>query len=135
MAHFVQAISLYGPRLVATQPAYLDAVARRIGRQNVVEESVAAAVLSQLDAALLHFALAGTPVKLPGVGRFAPSIKGDGRIRIAFRQNRDMRDALNLVGAYHGAIRHRENIGLTPEEYKALWDAEHPDDPLELSPC
>jgi len=37
-----------------------------------------------------------------------------------------------VADTYHGEIVNRERIGLSNEEYKALWDADHPDDPLEI---
>ena len=59
-----------------------------------------------------------------------------GRIRVTFRQDVELGRAINAAGAYHGPIRNRDNVGLRPADYKVIWDADHPDDPLDLSaPC
>jgi len=33
--------------------------------------------------------------------------------------------AANVPGAYTGAVRNRDSIGLDDNGYKALWDADH----------
>jgi hypothetical protein len=35
---------------------------------------------------------------------------------------------------YYGKVRHRKHIGLTAAEMIALWNAEHPDDPVIVAP-
>jgi hypothetical protein len=136
MAHYVQAISLYGPRLLVGEPASMEDVAARIAPRAGVGKATAATVLRELDSALLFFLLAGRPVQLLGVGRFATTIKVSGLIRVTFRQDAELVRSINATGAYHGAIRNRDNIGLGPSDYKIIWDADHPDDPLDLSsPC
>jgi hypothetical protein len=39
---------------------------------------------------------------------------------------------INKPGRYSGRLINEQNIGLDDAGYKVLWDADHPDDPLEL---
>jgi hypothetical protein len=54
----------------------------------------------------------------------------DGTITIHHRADRYLIKALNKEGAFRGVITHRENIGKTGVELVALWDEEHPTDPI-----
>jgi hypothetical protein len=51
---------------------------------------------------------------------------------VRFRADGELKRQLNAPGAFTGEIVNRVNIGLDDAEYKALWDAEHPDDPLDV---
>ncbi len=135
MAHFVQAITRYGPRIVTTDAVGRDALAELIAASRSVDLATTMTVLEALDYALLAQYRVGTPVTLPGIGRFTPSIKVSGRIRVTYRNDRLLRDALNEAGGYVGRVRNPESIGLSPDDFKRIWDADHPDDELKLSPC
>lgn len=37
---------------------------------------------------------------------------------------------LNSSKAFSGMIKNRANIGLTREQYIAMWNSEHPEDPI-----
>ena len=56
----------------------------------------------------------------------------DGNIKLNLRVDADLKDTINNIKHYTGEIQNRANIGMTDEEMKALWDAVHADDPLEL---
>ena len=40
--------------------------------------------------------------------------------------------ALNAPGAFTGSIKNGANIGKTSQELAALWNAEHPNNPISL---
>ncbi len=89
-------------------------------------------LLQELKEALLFFNSQGTPVKLPGIGTFSPSIDRHGQISINLRLDASLRQNINAPRTYTGFIRNKANIGLDDASYKALWDKANPDDPLEL---
>ncbi|MBU1750473.1 MAG: hypothetical protein KKA73_22540 [Chloroflexi bacterium] len=66
------------------------------------------------------------------MGTFTPSIDRHGAVKINLRVDTALKEGSNARDAYHGEIVNRERVGLSNEEYKALWDADHPDDPLEI---
>jgi hypothetical protein len=88
--------------------------------------------LQELTFAILYFIRQGTPINLPGLGRFAPGIGRNGKYRVNVRVDKCLVDGINEKDAYTGRLEHAENIGLDNEGFNVLWDAEHPDDPLEL---
>lgn len=90
-------------------------------------------MLQELNEAILYFNCQGTPVKLPGIGIFSPSIDRSGKLDINLRPDVALRQGINLPRAYSGQIRNRVNIGLDNAGYKSLWDTDHPEDPLEVS--
>jgi hypothetical protein len=89
-------------------------------------------VLQELNEALLYFICQGTPVKLPGIGTFSPSINREGQYKVNLRADIALKNGLNAPGAYKGQVIHRSNIGLDNADYKQLWDADHPTDLLEV---
>jgi len=66
------------------------------------------------------------------LGTFAPGIDRDGNVRINFQTAVRLKKALARRDQYTGRIRNKARIGWTNADYKALWDAENPDDPLEI---
>jgi hypothetical protein len=55
-----------------------------------------------------------------------------GKRSVGFRADPDLSGGLNDRAARNLPIRNQGRTGLDNAGYKALWDAEHPEDPLEL---
>ena len=132
MATLIQAIQAYGPKLTLRPMAQLDEIADWMAMRTGVNKSEALMLLQELNEAILYHNRRGTPVKLPGIGIFSPSIKRNGDYRINVRVDSGLKKGINTTNIYIGKMTHQEHIGFTNEEYKAMWDADHPDDPLEL---
>lgn len=69
-------------------------------------------VLQELNEAILYFAGDGTPVKLPGVGTFTPSIDRRGNLKLNYRADMVLKNGLNTSGAFTGQVRNKNRIGL-----------------------
>lgn len=132
MAQLLQAINRYGPRLDLNKTAQLDQIVDWMASRTGLNKSEVMMVLQELNEAILFFNGAGTPVKLPGVGTFTPSISRDGQFRVKFRADQALKNGLNAANAYHGRMVNKANIGISNEDLKAAWDADNPDDLLEL---
>jgi hypothetical protein len=89
-------------------------------------------VLQELSEAILYYNKQGTPVKISGVGIFRPSINRDGKFNIHLRADTALKKGINAPDAYSGTVLNKDHIGLDDAGYKALWDEDHPDDPLEI---
>ncbi len=133
MAKLIQAISAYGPRLDLNKTAQLVQVADYIASRTGVNKSEISMVLQELNEAIIFFSKLGTPVKLPDVGTFTPSVNREGKYNMGFRADTSLKNALNATNAYQGRMKNKENIGKSNADFKALWDADHPTDPLDLS--
>ncbi|MCB8985595.1 MAG: hypothetical protein H6659_17345 [Ardenticatenaceae bacterium] len=130
MANLLQAVNAYGPKLDLNKTAQLDRVVAWMSSRTGVNKSEVMMVLQELHEALIFFASEGTPVKLPGVGTFTPTMNRKGEIRIAFRPDAALKKALRDGDDFVGRMKNKSAASLTNEDLKAKWDAEHPDDPL-----
>ena len=132
MAKFIQAVAQYGPRAELKPTAQLEKVAEWMAMRTGLNKSEVMMVLQEQSEAILYFNKDGIPVKLPGVGTFTPSVDGEGAYSISFRADMALKNGINTPNAYEGVVKNSERIGLTKEQYKELWDSEHPEDPLEI---
>ena len=133
MAYLIQAVKAYGPKLDLNQTLQLNEVADWMAMRTGLNKNETLMILQELNEAILYFNRQGTPIKLPGIGIFSPSIDSDGVIRINLRADNELRNSINNANAYVGQVLNSVNIGLDSQGYKALWDADHPDDPLEVN--
>jgi nucleoid DNA-binding protein len=134
MATLIQAVTAFRPRVVSKGTIGLDILSLRLTHGSLVKRSIASMVLEDLLEQIRNALLEGNTVNLPGVGRFGVSIGTDGRLRANIRVAAELRNALATPGAFKGDILRRDNIGLSTAEIVALWDEEHPEDPVELPP-
>jgi hypothetical protein len=132
MAKLIEAIRDYGPRLKLNSTVPLEVLAIWIASRTMLNKSVVLMVLMELKEAVLYFNGMGSPIRLPGLGRFAPSISYDGRLRINLSIDSELSHGINKRDAFSGHINNRANIGLDKANLKARWDEAHPDNPLEL---
>ena len=132
MATFIQAVTKFAPRLHRQPTIRMEELAERLAELTGLRSSQATMMLEELSAALIHYCRRGHGLELPGIGYFRPSLRNDGRLRILYRPDQRLLRTLAGLEGYRGEVANVENVGLDPLQYKALWDAEHPDDPLEL---
>jgi hypothetical protein len=132
MAKFLQAFRAYGPRIDLNPTAQLDTVAAWMTARTGLNEGEILMVLHEISEAIVYFNRRGTPVKLEAVGTFTPTVDRHGTFRVRFRADSQLKRRLNAPDAFDGVLVNQDHIDLDDADYKALWDAEHPDDPLEL---
>jgi nucleoid DNA-binding protein len=132
LANILAAHRVYGPQLKLNATVNLDQIADWMSMRTGINKSEVIMVLQELNEAILYFNCQGTPVKLPGIGIFSPSIDRNGTYRVNLRSDTALRRGLNTPAAYTGQIRNKANIGLDNAGYKELWDEAYPDDPLEI---
>jgi len=132
MAKIVQAVNAYGPKLDLHPTVGLERVSEWSAMRTGMNKSEVMMSMQEFGEAILYFAKDGTPVKLPGVGIFTPSIDREGNLSINFRADSALKKGLDTLSRYEGQMTNRQNVGIDNAKYKALWDADHPDDPLEI---
>lgn len=132
MARFIQAVRAYGPRIEHGPTVRQRELEKRLALSTGLQRSQVLHVLLDLSDALQDYLATGRPVVLEGIGRFSISTDSEGQLRMNFRAHRDLRRELATLENFEGRVANRDNLGLTPHDLKALWDAEFPDDPLEL---
>jgi len=132
MATLLKAVSAYGPRIETNKSVCLKETAKWIAMRTSMNPSMASAMLQELNACVLFFNQQGTPLKLPGIGTFSTSVNRHGERKINIRVDLSLKRRINNNEEFTANIRNRGNSVLSNEEYKALWDAEHLTDPLEI---
>ena len=131
MASKIKAINAYCPRVELGKTAQLDELVSYLADRTGLNEGEIRMVMIELRDAIVFFNRTGRSVKLEGLGTYAPKIGLDGKFGVSHRLDNHIRNALNVPGAFKGVIERRENIGKTSEELVAMWNAEHPEDPVE----
>jgi len=82
--------------------------------------------------AITFFNRQGQGVKLVKLGTYLPKIALDGKFGVSHRLDVVIRNGLNAPGSFSGEIANRSNVGKTPDELVAQWNAEHPEDPVQV---
>jgi hypothetical protein len=129
MAKKIQAWKEFGPRLEPADPVTTEGLIERIVQGANQTRGSVKAILDELDAQTEIGLKEGRVVQLPNGTHFGLTGKKDGSIEVDVRVNPDMVKRVN--GTFRGKWRNGENIGKNEQEIMALWNAKHPDDPIE----
>jgi hypothetical protein len=129
MASRISALNHYRPQIEYGDTAGWREVADYMAASSTLSPSDIIGVLTGLEDAILHFNLKGRGVKLEGLGTYLPNINYKGELDVAHRLDRRLKRQLNNH-SFNGRIRNKKNIGKSAAEVIALWNAEHPDDPV-----
>ena len=132
MAKILEAVRDYGPDVKLNTTVSLREICHFISMRTSTTNGQVQMMLSELNEAIAYFNNQGTPVNLPGIGRFAPSIDRHGNFRVNMNVDKSLINQMNSPGVYTGKVENKQNIGLNNEGYKQIWDTDHPDNPLEI---
>jgi hypothetical protein len=130
MASRIKAINAYCHRIVLGQRVGMEKLVEFIARSTGLNESGVRQVLLELRDAVVFFNLQGQPVKLEGLGIYTPTIDLDGTFNVGHRADSHIKNRLNDNDAFQGQIENGEHIGKSGDDLVALWNADHPDDPV-----
>lgn len=133
MSTLFDAFIAFGPRLVYGRTADLEDLVPMLSKRSGLSALDVEMVLRELSGVVTHQLRAGTPVRLPGLGRLRATLTRTGSMRVHLTVDKDLVRSMNAPGTYRGEIRNRGRIGLDDAGYKALWDEAHPEDPVTLA--
>ena len=114
------------PRPTAEMRDLVDFIQGRTG----LNEGEIWQVLMELRDTLVFFARSGQATKLPGMGTFTPTLRADGDFHMTFRPAVELKQALNQ-GDFWGRLNNQKNRGKSADALVALWNEQHPEDPVE----
>jgi hypothetical protein len=129
MAKLIQAIATYGPRVQLMEAVVPQRFMELITQRTTLSAGVVKNVQESEVETLISLLKEGRPVHT-GVAIFTPVIDSQGHLSVSVRVDRRINAALNAPGAFTGKISNSANIGMTSEEVAALWNREHPDNPV-----
>ena len=130
MATKIQAIGAYAPKIKLGRTASLNELVKLISGRTGLNEGEISIVLKELRDAVIFFTQQGRGAKIEGLGTYLPKIRLDGRFDISHRLDVAIKNGLNTPGVFSGQIENRDNIGKTSDELIALWNQDHPTDPV-----
>jgi hypothetical protein len=129
MAKLIQAIATYGPRIQLMEAVLPRRFMELITQRTTLSTGVVKNVQESEVETLISLLKEGRPVHT-GVAIFTPVIDSKGNLSVSVRVDKRINVALNAPGAFTGKISNNANIGMTSEKIAALWDREHPDNPV-----
>ena len=133
MAHRIKAVNAYRPRIeqgnTVQKPEWLRAVSRATSLvEGTIDQSI-----KELRDQIIEYCRAGRAVKVEGLGTWTPTIGLDGKLSIQYRPDAAFSYGLNIPGIFTGKVINREHIGKSGEDLVALWNNDHPEDPVGFS--
>ena len=130
MAKKIQVWAAYGPKISLGDPVTeVDIIENMVATTNQSKGSLLA-ILAELDVQIEAGLKAGRTVRLPNGTRFEPIGKKDGSIDIGVRISAELERKVN--SEFRGKWLNSENKGKTEAEMIALWNKDHPEDPVPL---
>ncbi len=132
MAEEVKAIRAYTPRVKQERTVDIWAVASFIEGRTSFNGGAIVNMLWEFREAVTYFALTGQPVRLEGLGVFAPRVDKNGVFGLNFRPDARLKSELNVDGKFKGEVVNRGMIGKSVDEMIQRWNEEHPDDKIKI---
>ena len=133
MATRIEAIAAYRPRIEYNQTIDTETIAEYITRGTSLNVGEILNVLREFNGAIIFYACQGFPIKLDDLGIFRPSLNLDGDIAVRLSADPSIRKKVNAKNAFQGRKINAANEGMSVDELVALWNGDHPDDPVEES--
>jgi hypothetical protein len=126
----IKAIYSYTPRVKLGQMVEMDEITAFISGRTSFNEGAIDNMALEFRDALKCFLMTGRPVRLKGLGIFAPRIGKDGELGINFKMDGRLKSDINVPRRFKGVVVNRDMLGKTAAEMTERWNREHPDDPL-----
>ena len=134
MANRITAIGAYRPRIELGNTVQKVELAHYLADRTGLNEGSIEQVIKELRDAVIFFNRAGRAVKIEGLGTYTPNINLEGTFDVQYRADNDLKNGLNTHGVFTGTIRCREHIGKSTDDLVALWNKDHPSDPVGQAP-
>ena len=131
MARKITAIRTYRPEIKRQRTKQTRHVVEDIAQRTGLNEGEIRFVVYELRDAILMAHRDGQAVKIEGLGTFTPTIRVDGKLDSVFRPDPEMLQKLNDPTKLYAKILNKSNIGKSADELVSLWNAEHPDNPVQ----
>lgn len=129
MTSRIKAINAYRPRLELGRTVQTDELVNYVAGRTGLNASELVMALMEVRDAIIYYNRMGRGVKVAGLGTYLPSIQLDGTLDVEHRLDKSIKRGLNEK-KYVGHILNQKYIGKTSDDLVAVWNVEHPDDPV-----
>ena len=130
MAHQIQAVTAYRPRIERGDPVQEERFMELITQRTTLSSGVVKNVQEAEVETLIGLLAEGRPVHT-GVAVYTPTIDLDGQIKVGVKVDRRILGTLNASGKFRGRVLNAEQIGSSSADLVEMWNLMHPDDPVE----
>ena len=130
MAKKIQVWRLYGPRLAAVLPVDSKEFVFQVTKGVNQTRSTMTSLLEEMTDVLVQNLQVGRTTKLSNGWTFKPVGKKDGSIEIHVTLGKAMTNAVN--SDFRGKWINAQNINKTERDLVEMWNAEHPEDQIEI---
>jgi hypothetical protein len=129
VANRIKAINAYRPRIKLGMTVKTEELVEYVANRTGLNRGEILLVLTELHEAIAHYNRLGRGVRLEGLGTYLPNVRLDGSFDVQHRLDPRLKGLLNEEG-FAARIANRRHAGKTADELVALWNEEHPDDPV-----
>jgi hypothetical protein len=130
MTEEIKAIFAYTPRVKLGKMVEIEDIVTFIAGRTSINHGAILNILMEFKEALTFFALSGRPIRLKGLGIFAPKIDKQGVFSVNYKIEKSLKSELNTRGKYKGEVVNRDMIGRTVTEMVERWNQDHPGDTI-----
>lgn len=131
MAKRIEAIRYYRPRLKRMRRVETDEFVEYVAGISSLTEGDVRHALADISHALLSLIRAGQSVRLQGLGLIMPGIDTKGNFTVRLKPDRRLLGNVRRTNDFFGEVVNRQYIGKSSDDLVALWNAEHPENPVE----
>lgn len=132
MAKLFQAVSRYGPRVDQGGNVHLQELCDWMARSSGLNPNGARMALGEVGDGVAFYLRLGSPVVLPGLGRLRLTADRYGDLHLNFVADKGLLLQVLNKQKFSGTMINAPAGHWTDAQYKEAWDAEFPDDPLDL---
>ncbi len=130
MAKTINAVRKYSPRVELGEMVEVLELVKLISGRTSINEGAILNMFSEIREAITFFATMGRPMRLQGVGIFAPRVERDGTFSINFKVDSRLKSEINVPGKFSGRMANRGMIGKSNDELIDIWNEENPGDKI-----
>ncbi len=133
MATLIQSLQKYGPKINLIEADDHLRFMEQINQLTTLSQGVVKNVQESEVETLISLLKEGRSVNT-GVAIFRPTIDAQGNLSVNVRVDKRITAALNVPGAFTGKVNNSANIGKPTDEIVGMWNEEHPEDLIPLTP-
>ena len=131
MAKRIEAIRRYRPRLKRVQRVEPEEFAAYVAAHSRRTVGDVRHALYDLSEALQTLLREGKSVRLEGIGLLMPGIDTQGNFTVHLKPDRALQGNVQADPALAAIVINHEHIGKSSDALVALWNCEHPENPVE----
>ena len=131
MATRLKAIAAYRPAIIKQGELNLPALARQVAKNSTFSEGEIYGIFTDVVREMVEGLQGGYRIRIDGLLILAPNMKVGGQVNMQVLADRAVANTLNTPGLWtSNKVRNWEHMHQDSAALVALWNKEHPGDPV-----